>query len=143
MPTRHANAVWKSGLKDGQGSVKSETSEVNGQYNFQSRFGDGSGGTNPEELIGSAHAACYSMALSAGLEGDGYTAEYVNTDASVTEDQVEGGFAITGIHLKTRAKVPGIDKQKFMEHAETAKNNCPVSKALAGTTITLDAELES
>ena len=142
MPTRNANAVWKSGLKDGQGSVKSETNEINGQYHFTSRFGDGSGGTNPEELIGAAHAACYSMALSAGLEGDGYKAEYVNTDASVTEDQVEGGFAITGIHLKTRAKIPGIDKQKFLEHAETAKNNCPVSKALAGTSITLDADLE-
>ncbi len=142
MPTRNANAVWQGGLKNGQGSVTSETMEVNGQYHFNSRFGDGSGGTNPEELIGAAHAACYSMALSAGLESDGYKAESVNTDASVTEDEVEGGFAITKIHLKTRAKVPGIDKDKFLEHAEGAKKNCPVSKALGGTEIILDAELE-
>lgn len=142
MPVRNANAEWKGGLKDGQGSVTSETQEVKGQYHFNSRFGDGKGGTNPEELIGAAHAACYSMALSAALEGDGYKADSVNTEANVTEDQVEDGFAITKIHLKTKAKVPGIDKDKFMEHAEGAKQNCPVSKALAGTEIVLDAELE-
>lgn len=142
MPTRNANAVWKGGLKDGQGSVSSETMEVNGQYHFNSRFGDGSGGTNPEELVGAAHAACYSMALSAALEGDGYKVEAVNTDANVTEDQVSDGFAITNIHLRTRVKVPGIDQDKFMEHAEGAKQNCPVSKALSGTEISLDAELE-
>jgi len=141
MPTRNANAVWKGGLKNGQGSVKSETLEVKGQYHFNSRFGDGSGGTNPEELIGAAHSACYSMALSAALEGDGYKATSVNTDASVTEEQVEDGFKITQIHLKTRAEVPGIDKDKFLEHAESAKKNCPVSRALAGTEITLEAEL--
>lgn len=143
MPTRNANASWKGGLKSGSGSVKTETAHLNGQYHFNSRFGDGSNGTNPEELIGAAHAACYSMALSAGLEGEGFTPDYVNTEASVTEDQVEDGFAITNIHLTTRAKVPQLDKQKFLEHAETAKNNCPVSKALAGAKITLDAELET
>ncbi len=143
MPTRNASANWKGGLKSGNGSVKTETSQVDGQYHFNSRFGDGNGGTNPEELIGAAHASCYSMALSAGLEADGYTPDYINTEANVTEDQVEDGFAITNIHLVTRAKVPQIDKQKFLEHTETAKNNCPVSKALAGTKITVDADLDS
>lgn len=142
MPTRNANASWNGGLKGGKGFVKTETAQVDGQYHFNSRFGDGSGGTNPEELIGAAHAACYSMALSAGLEGEGYTPEFVNTDVKVTEDEVSDGFAITNIHLVTRAKVPELDKQKFLEHAETAKNNCPVSKALAGANITLDADLE-
>lgn len=143
MPTRNANASWKGGLKSGTGSVKTETANLDGQYHFNSRFGDDQKGTNPEELIGAAHAACYSMALSAGLEGEGYTPDYVNTEANVTEDQVDDGFAITNIHLTTRAKVSQIDKQKFLEHAETAKNNCPVSKALAGAKITLDAELDA
>lgn len=142
MPTRNASASWEGGLKGGNGSVKTETHQVNGQYHFKSRFGDGTGGTNPEELVGAAHAACYSMALSAGLEGDGFTPEYVNTEANVTEDQVEDGFAITNIHLVTKAKVPELDKEKFQEHAEAAKENCPVSKALAGTKITLEAELD-
>lgn len=143
MPTRNANATWRGGLKGGTGSVKTETGQVDGQYHFKSRFGDGSGGTNPEELVGAAEAACYSMALSAGLEGEGFEPEYVNTEASVTEDEVEDGFAITNIHLVTRAKIPQIDKQKFLEHAETAKNNCPISKALNGTKITLDADLDA
>lgn len=142
MPTRKANAEWKGGLKGGQGSVNTETKVVDSQYSFKTRFEEGKDGTNPEELIGAAHAGCYSMALSAGLEGAGYTPESVNTDASVTEEQVDDGFKITKIHLQANAKVPGIDEQTFQKHAEEAKKNCPVSKALAGTQISLDAKLQ-
>ncbi len=142
MPTRKAYGNWKGGLKDGRGHVKTETQILDNDFHFNSRFGDGTGGTNPEELIGAAHAGCFSMALSAGLEQAGYPAEEINTDAHVTEDQVEGGFKITKIELNTEAKIPGIDEQTFQEQAEGAKKNCPVSQALSGADITLNAKLK-
>jgi len=140
MPTRNANAVWKGGLKDGSGQVALGSGAFSGPYSFASRF-EQAGGTNPEELIGAAHAGCYSMALSAALEKAGHRADEVKTKADVTLDMVDGAPTITGIHLACEATVPGIDDAAFQEQAEGAKQNCPVSKALAGTEITLDAKL--
>ena len=111
-----------------------------GSYTFASRFKDGTG-TNPEELIGAAHAGCYSMALSNELAQAGFTPESVDTNADVTLEMVDGDPSITKIHLKVSAQVPDIDEAKFQEFAEGAKQNCPVSKALAGPTITLETTL--
>jgi osmotically inducible protein OsmC len=120
--------------------VKLGSGAFQGAYSFRSRMEDGPG-TNPEELIGAAHAGCFSMALSAGLSAAGHTPTRVHTTAAVHFDRVEGGFRITKIELRTEAQVPGIDRAAFLEQAETAKKNCPVSKALTGTEITLDARL--
>jgi osmotically inducible protein OsmC len=109
-----------------------------GQYSFSSRFEEGTG-TNPEELIGAAHAGCFSMALSAGLERAGYTPTAVETSARVHLERVESGFRISRIELSCTADVPGIDDAAFGEQAEAAKTNCPVSQALAGVDIQLDA----
>jgi osmotically inducible protein OsmC len=112
-----------------------------GPYSFQSRFEEGDG-TNPEELIAAAHAGCYSMALSGELGKHGHEVESVETEASVHIDKVEGGFAIKGIELRTRASVPGIDDDDFQKHAQAAKEGCPVSQALAAVeSIELDAQL--
>ena len=139
---RNASAVWQGTLKKGDGKLQTDSKVLSGTpYSFHDRFEDG-GGTNPEELIGAAHAGCYSMALSMILEGAGLTPERIETHAAVTLDQVEGGFAITGIHLTVRARVPGADDGDFQRCAEEAKGGCPVSKALA-TEITMDATLES
>jgi osmotically inducible protein OsmC len=139
---RKANARWQGTTKEGSGtlSVQSGTlKEV--PYTFKARFGDGKG-TNPEELIAAAHAGCFTMALSFGLNNAGFTADAIDTEAQLTLDQVPGGFAITAIHLTTRARVPDIDAAKFSEIAAGAKANCPVSKVL-NATITLDATLAS
>jgi osmotically inducible protein OsmC len=111
-----------------------------GSYSFASRFESGKG-TNPEELIAAAHAGCYSMALSAGLSKAGFTPTRIHTTASVHLEPVEGGFGITKIELHTEAQIPGINNDTFQQQAEGAKKGCPVSKALAGTQITLDAKL--
>jgi osmotically inducible protein OsmC len=111
-----------------------------GKYSFPSRFESGQG-TNPEELIGAAHAGCFSMALSAGLGKSGFTPTRIHTTATVHLEQVPDGFAITRIELDTEAQIPNIDEKKFLEHAEAAKKGCPVSKALAGTQISLKAKL--
>ena len=111
-----------------------------GKYSFKSRFEAGTG-TNPEELIGAAHAACFSMALAHGLEEAGYAPESIETSAKVTIEPADDGFAITGIHLDTRGTVPDIEESEFLRHAEIAKDNCPVSKALAATKIDLAASL--
>ena len=140
MPTRKANAVWKGTLKEGQGTMKLSSGAFEGSYSFKSRFEEGNG-TNPEELIGAAHAGCYSMALSAGLAGDGYTPESVETNAEVKLEKDDGGFSIKEIQLNTEAKIPGIDEDTFNKHAEDAKKGCPVSKALAGVEIKLNAKL--
>ena len=140
MPIRNAEAEWKGNLIEGQGHLKLGTGAFEGAYTFRSRMENGPG-TNPEELIGAAHAACYSMALSAGLAKAGNTPKRVHTTAAVHFDKVGDGFAITSIDLKVDAEVPGIDAAKFQEFAEGAKKNCPVSKALAGTTIHLQASL--
>lgn len=140
MATRTANAVWNGGLKDGKGTVKLGSGAFEGSYSFPSRFEEGVG-TNPEELIGAAHAGCFSMAFSAGLEKAGFSPKSVKTTAKVHLEPVDGGFGITKIELDTEADIPGIDEKTFQEQAEAAKKGCPVSRALAVPTITLNAKL--
>jgi osmotically inducible protein OsmC len=140
MPKRKANAEWQGGLKGGQGKMALGSGAYEGKYSFGSRFEEDPG-TNPEELIAAAHAGCFSMALSAGLEKAGHAPKSVRTQAVVHLDKVEGGFGITRIHLTTEAEVPGLDAASFQEHAEGAKKNCPVSKALAAVDVELDAKL--
>ena len=138
---RNGSAVWRGGLKDGKGTVSTDSGVLsNTQYSFSTRFEDGKG-TNPEELIAAAHAGCFSMALSAQLGNAGMTAEQIQTTASVSLDKTDGGFAITAVHLDVRAKIPGADKQAFKTAANNAKSGCPVSKVL-NATITMDAKLE-
>ena len=139
---KHASATWTGGLKDGRGTISTESGALNAQpYGFAMRF-EGVKGTNPEELIGAAHAGCFTMALSMILGGAGLTAEKMDTKAAVTLDKVGEGFEITKIHLTLRAKVPGTDDAGFQELAAKAKAGCPVSK-LFKAEITLDAALES
>lgn len=140
MPVRNAEAVWNGDLKGGEGTMKFGSGAYEGAYSFASRFEEGTG-TNPEELIGAAHAGCFSMALSADLARGGFAPESVETEAEVTLTITDDGPAITGITLNTVATIPDIDDDTFQEFAEGAKNNCPVSKALAGTEITLNAKL--
>ena len=142
MPVRKANAVWEGSLKEGHGTVKLGSGAFEGRYSFGSRFEE-AGGTNPEELIGAAHAGCFSMALTAALGRGGFNPRRVSTSAAVHLEQAEGGFAISAIDLTTEADVPGIDNAKFQEIADGAKKGCPVSKALAGTKINLSAKLVS
>lgn len=130
MPTRISEAEWNGDLFAGKGTVKLGSGAFEGRYSFSSRFEDGVG-TNPEELIGAAHAGCFSMALSAGLAASGHTPDSVHTTAKVKIDKVGDGFAITKITLDLVGKVPGIDLETFTKFAEDAKANCPVSKALA------------
>ena len=141
MPTRKAEAKWEGKLKEGRGMVKLGSGAFEGQYSFKSRFEQGPG-TNPEELIGAALAGCFSMALSLLLEKDGYNPQQIETQARVSIEQKDEGFAITHIALDTRARVPEMRATDFKEKAEIAKNNCPVSKALTGTQISLTATLE-
>jgi len=140
MPVRTAEAIWNSTLKEGNGNIK--FGEFSQPYSFSSRFENGQG-TNPEELIGAAHAGCFSMALSQGLANDGFPPEQISTTAKVHLEKKDEGFGITTIELVTQAKVPGIDEEKFLQHANAAKENCPVSKALAGVEIKLEAHLQS
>ena len=142
MPTRTATAEWKGSLRDGNGTMNMQSGSYEGPYSFQSRFKEGDG-TNPEELIGAAHAGCFSMALSGELGGRGITPESVRTEARVEVSKVEGGFAISKIDLISRVKAPGVDESTFQEAAEAAKKGCPVSQALSAVDITLDASLES
>ena len=140
MPTRTADARWEGSLQDGRGSMKMATGAYEGPYSFQSRFEEGDG-TNPEELIGAAHAGCFSMAFSGALGKAGYEPESVETTAKVHIDKAGEGFEITRIELDTKARVPGIDRREFEEQAQAAKEGCPVSQALAATKISLNAEL--
>ena len=140
MLKRKANAVWEGDLKSGKGVLSVESGLFTGQYSFTSRFEEGTG-TNPEELIGAALAGCFSMALSADLSNAGYTAEEIRTEATVSIEKVEGGFAITTIVLDTKAIVPKISMDEFAEVASGTKKNCPVSKALAAVDIQLQAHL--
>src|SRR4051794_22405667 len=130
MPTRSASAKWEGGLKGGKGSFSGQTG-LAGQYNFSSRFEEGAG-SNPEELLAAAEAACYSMALSAGLEKNGTPATSVDTTARCTVEKVGEGFAITKMHLEVRAKVPNLDDGTFQRIAGETKDGCPVSKAFKG-----------
>lgn len=143
MALSTAEAVWEGGLKDGKGTVKTGSGAINGAYSFRTRFegAQGAAGTNPEELIGAAHAGCFSMALSAGLGKAGFTATRIHTTAKVHLEKVGEGFKITRIQLATEAAIPNIDEATFRQQAEGAKAGCPVSQALAGTQIELDAKL--
>jgi lipoyl-dependent peroxiredoxin len=134
------SAVWTGGIKDGRGAISTASGALNAApYGFSSRF-EGKPGTNPEELIGAAHAGCFTMALSLILGEAGFTAEKMETRAEVTLDKVADGFSISAIHLDLQAKIPGADKAKFEELANKAKLGCPVSKVL-NTNITLTATL--
>lgn len=137
---RIASAVWSGGLQDGKGTVSTQSGVLDDQpYGFSTRFED-EPGTNPEELIGAAHAGCFTMALSKELGDAGLTAERMETTAVVTLEQAEGGFSIPTVHLTLEASIPGADDAKFQELAAGAKENCPVSK-LFNAEITLDARL--
>jgi osmotically inducible protein OsmC len=139
---RTASAVWQGGLKDGKGSISTQSGVLsNTQYSFGTRFEDGIG-TNPEELIGAAHAGCFSMAFSGQLGNAGLTADSIETTATVTLEKLDSGFAITKIHLDVRAKVPGASEEAFATAAANAKQGCPVSK-LFNAEITMDAVLET
>ena len=139
---RSGSAVWKGGLKDGKGSISTQSGVLsNTQYGFNTRFEDGPG-TNPEELIGAAHAGCFSMALSAQLGEAKLTAESIRTTATVTLEKIGANFSITAVHLDLVAKIPGASRQSFETAANNAKAGCPVSKLL-NAKITLDAKLES
>jgi osmotically inducible protein OsmC len=140
MPIRNATAVWHGNLFEGKGDMKFGGGAFEGQYSFKSRFEEGTG-TNPEELIGAAHAGCFSMAFSATLANNGFKPEMVQTRANVHLDKVGEGFSITTIELNTEAEVPDIEEDKFQELAEDARKNCPVSRALAGVEIKLKAKL--
>lgn len=142
MPVRTAEAVWEGDLQGGKGNMKFGSGAFDGQYSFSSRFEEGTG-TNPEELIGAAHAGCFSMALAAGLARAGFNPERIQTNAKVHINRVDTGFKITLIELETEAKVPGIDEATFQEKAEATKTGCPVSQALAATDIKLTARLVS
>ncbi len=140
MATRKAEAEWKGGLMDGQGTMELGSGAFKGPFSFRSRMEDGTG-TNPEELIGAAHAGCFSMQFSAMLAAGGHVPTRVHTTALVHFGPDGGGFAISGIDLTTEAEVPGLDDAAFQQTAQAAKENCPVSKALAATPITLKATL--
>ncbi len=141
MAVRTAEAEWKGSLRDGAGTMKVGSGTVEGAYSFPSRFEEGKG-TNPEELLGAAHAGCFSMAFAAELGRAGFSPTSVHTVAKVHIERGDAGFAVTKIELQTNASVPEIDEAKFQEIAASAKVNCPISKALAAIAdITLDAKL--
>ncbi|MBN9418976.1 hypothetical protein ABS71_12010 [bacterium SCN 62-11] len=140
MPVNQATATWKGDLMHGSGHIVGKTGAIDVTFSLKSRS-ENTSNTNPEELIGAAHSGCYSMMLSALLTKAGKPPEEINTVAKVTQDVVNGEFLITKIELSTKAKVPGLSKDEFADFAENAKKNCPVSRALTGTNITLEAEL--
>lgn len=138
---KNGSAVWQGGLKDGKGTVSTQSGTLTeAPYSFAKRFEDESG-ANPEELIGAAHASCYSMALSMILGEAGYTPDRIASRATVTLAPDDSGFSISAVHLETRASVPGADEAAFQDAAEKAKGGCPVSK-LFNAEITLDAKLD-
>lgn len=141
MPTRKAHARWEGSLSKGGGQVDTGSGTLRAAYSFASRFEEGKG-TNPEELLGAAHAGCFAMALSFTLGQAGFEPDYVDAVAQVTiSPRDDGGFEISRSHLVCEARVPGLDQAAFLRHAETARADCPVSRALAGTEITLEAKL--
>jgi len=142
MPARKGSAIWEGTLKEGKGRMKLGSGAYEGPFSFQSRFESGNG-TNPEELIGAALAGCFSMALSANLEKAGHPAKRVDTTANVKLEMVDGAPKITTIELENESEVPGINEQTFREQADKTKTGCPVSKALTGTEIKLNAKLKS
>lgn len=140
MPTREAHARWEGSINAGKGHVDFAAGAFEAPYSFASRFENGTG-TNPEELLGAAHASCFAMALTLALGKAGVEPDYVDAVAQVTVSPQDGGFRITRSHLVCEARVPGIDRAAFLQHANAAKAGCPVSRALAGVEITLDAQL--
>ncbi|HEX8144597.1 MAG TPA: OsmC family protein [Pyrinomonadaceae bacterium] len=139
---RKASAIWKGGLKDGRGTISTDSGILSDtQYSFSTRFEEGKG-TNPEELIAAAHAGCFSMALSGQLGNAGLTAESINTTAAVKLEKTDAGFTITAVHLTVTARVPGADEQAFETAANNAKAGCPVSRLL-NAEITMEAKLEA
>ena len=141
MPTRISEAHWTGGLKAGKGVMEVGSGAYKGSYSFGTRFEEARG-SNPEELIGAAHAGCFSMALSDVLEQSGHKPENIDTKAKVHLDAKNGGFRIARIELETQAHVPGLNKADFEKFAQTAKTNCPVSQALKGVEISLNAQLK-
>ena len=140
MTTKTGSAIWKGGFKDGSGTISTETGALNNApYGVASRFESGQG-TNPEELIGAAHASCFSMAFSLMLGEAGFTPDEIRTSANITLDKVADGFAVTSSHLTVEARIPNIDEARFSEIANQAKAGCPISKLL-NTKITMDARL--
>jgi osmotically inducible protein OsmC len=138
---RSASAVWKGGLKDGKGSISTDSKVLSDtQYSFSTRFENGIG-TNPEELIAAAHAGCFSMALSGQLGAANLVADSIRTTATVTLEKLESGFTVTAVHLDLTARVPGASQEAFTTAANNAKTGCPISKLL-NAKITLDAKLE-
>ena len=140
MPTRKATAMWEGGLQGGKGSFKGESGQVGASYSFGTRFGEQKG-SNPEELLAAAEAACFSMALAVGLEQAGTPATKIETEAACTVDKQGAGFKITTMKLVVRGTVPGIDQTKFEQMAQATKATCPVSVALAGVQISVEATL--
>ena len=140
MPTRTAEAVWGGSVMEGKGTITTGSKAFSGSYDWKGRSGEGAG-TNPEELLGAAHAGCFSMALSHQLAQAGHPPTRIHTTARVAFEKQGEGFAITKIELNTNAQVPGIDDAKFQKLANAAKEGCPVSKALKATPITLSAKL--
>jgi lipoyl-dependent peroxiredoxin len=140
MPIRKARAVWKGSLKEGRGNMELDSGSFSGAYSFSTRFEEEKG-TNPEELIGGAHAGCFSMAFSGDLGKAGFKPESIETEARVHLDKSEKGFTITKIVLSTKGKVAGISKEDFQKIAQGAKEGCPVSRLLTGAKIELEAEL--
>ncbi|MEQ1506086.1 MAG: OsmC family peroxiredoxin [Myxococcota bacterium] len=142
MTSRKAEARWNGSLREGAGRLTVQSGAVDVAYDFRSRFETGQA-TNPEELLGAAHAGCFTMAIAAALAREGLAPTWIHTTASVHLNQGAAGFEIPKIELRTRAQIAGVDAAKFLEIAESAKKNCPLSKALASVEITLDAALEA
>ncbi|HEU4433838.1 MAG TPA: OsmC family protein [Pyrinomonadaceae bacterium] len=142
MPSRRAEAEWEGNLAEGSGRLKVGSGAFDGPYSFKSRFEEGQSATNPEELIGAAHAGCFTMALTAALTRAGQPPKRIHTTAQVKLEKVGDAFSITQIDLNTEAEIPGLDDAAFQRFAQDAKQNCPVSKALAGTEISLTAKLQ-
>lgn len=141
MPIRTASAQWQGNLTEGSGTIRTGKGGLQGNYSFKSRFEEGEG-TNPEELIGAAHAGCFSMALSKAVADAGHPATSVDTTTKVHFDKTDAGMTVTRIDLETVADIPGLDTSEFTKLAEAAKANCPISRLLSpGAEITLNARL--
>jgi osmotically inducible protein OsmC len=141
MPTRKAEAEWEGNLAEGSGKLKVGRGAFEGPYSFKSRFEEGQAATNPEELLGAAHAGCFTMALTAGLSRAGIKAKRIHTEARVKLEKVGEAFSITQIDLEMEAEIPDVDDAAFQKYALDAKQNCPLSKALAATQISMTAKL--
>ena len=141
MPTRKAEAEWEGNLAEGSGRLKVGSGAFEGPYSFKSRFEEGQAATNPEELLGAAHAGCFTMALTAQLSRAGIKPKRIHTEARVKLEKIGEAFSITQIELETEAEVPDVDDATFQKYALDAKQNCPLSKALAATQINMNAKL--